>query len=194
MAQRLDCVHVVMGNELAVVAEGGGEQRVAWHASHFRNTDIVLWSSNRASFVTLPTILLFSQFRSAQFEQNSRLPTSMASIPPNYMLQFAAVAAVTLVAGFYIGRSTLPDRIPETAAKSCEEDRSSSTKSPAPVTEFKVPEGEPMPFSDDEDDQGELSEFSKNLHEECKLVLVVRTDLGMTKGMYSTFCEGKFMA
>ncbi len=35
---------------------------------------------------------------------------------------------------------------------------------------------------DEEEDQGELKSFEGN-REECKLVLVVRTDLGMTKGM-----------
>ena len=46
--------------------------------------------------------------------------------------------------------------------------------------------------SDDEEDQGELKSFDGN-KEECKLVLVVRTDLGMGKGgSYSllTFMEG----
>jgi hypothetical protein len=136
--------------------------------------------------VTLLAILVCPQRHTPQLEHNSRDPATMASTPPSNILQFAAVIAVTLVAGFYIGRSTLPERIPEAAAKTREEDGSGATKQSPPVAEFKLPEGEPMPFSDDEDDHGELSEFSKNSHEECKLVLVVRTDLGMTKGMYST--------
>ncbi|KAH7117018.1 peptidyl-tRNA hydrolase PTH2-domain-containing protein [Dendryphion nanum] len=41
--------------------------------------------------------------------------------------------------------------------------------------------------SSDEDEQGELSEFSGH-NEECKLVLVVRTDLGMTKGKIGAQC------
>jgi len=35
----------------------------------------------------------------------------------------------------------------------------------------------------DEEDQGELKNFADN-KEECKLILVVRTDLGMTKGIF----------
>lgn len=37
----------------------------------------------------------------------------------------------------------------------------------------------------EEEDQGEFAEFS-GIDEECKLVLVVRTDLGMTKGTSTT--------
>lgn len=37
--------------------------------------------------------------------------------------------------------------------------------------------------SDEEDEVGEINDF-KDHTEECKLVLVVRTDLGMTKGMF----------
>lgn len=34
----------------------------------------------------------------------------------------------------------------------------------------------------DADDDGELNDFAEAASQECKLVLVVRTDLGMTKG------------
>lgn len=36
----------------------------------------------------------------------------------------------------------------------------------------------------DADDDGELNDFAEAASQECKLVLVVRTDLGMTKGKY----------
>ncbi|KAF2093180.1 PTH2-domain-containing protein [Rhizodiscina lignyota] len=56
-----------------------------------------------------------------------------------------------------------------------------------PVTNKHAGAG-PVPHPDDssedeeeEEEKSELSEFSGN-NEECKLVLVVRTDLGMTKG------------
>ena len=37
----------------------------------------------------------------------------------------------------------------------------------------------------EEEEQGELANFDNN-HEEVKLVLVIRTDLGMTKGTHCT--------
>lgn len=58
---------------------------------------------------------------------------------------------------------------------------------PPPAVLVKEKEKEKAPVqtatdSDWEDEaQGELSDFS-GMNEECKLVLVVRTDLGMTKG------------
>jgi len=57
----------------------------------------------------------------------------------------------------------------------------------------KTADGKPQEdSSDEENDEGEdmedakqtLGDFS-NVNEECKLVLVVRTDLGMTKGAWS---------
>ena len=52
---------------------------------------------------------------------------------------------------------------------------------------MKSLKGKDVPESEDDesddDDQGELKPFDDN-KEECKLVLVVRTDLGMTKGRY----------
>jgi hypothetical protein len=100
------------------------------------------------------------------------------------MLQFAVVATVTLIAGFYIGRMTTPDKISKVVSKASEENASK-----APATSAHSPETKPsleQELESDEDDQTEYSEFSKHNHEECKLVLVVRTDLGMTKGNTTT--------
>ena len=44
---------------------------------------------------------------------------------------------------------------------------------------------------DDDDVQGELKSFADS-REECKLVLVVRTDLGMTKGKWTQGSEFLF--
>jgi hypothetical protein len=41
--------------------------------------------------------------------------------------------------------------------------------------------------SDDSEDDQEFDKFENHYTEECKLVLVVRTDLGMTKGTYLDF-------
>jgi len=45
-------------------------------------------------------------------------------------------------------------------------------------------ESEESSDEDEEDDDSVPADF-KDLNEECKMVLVVRTDLGMTKGMSS---------
>ena len=67
--------------------------------------------------------------------------------------------------------------------------RSIGVFGPAPSTHPRSSEDDESDISDaDEDDgedtldAGELKTFS-NSTEECKLVFVVRTDLGMTKGM-----------
>jgi hypothetical protein len=111
------------------------------------------------------------------------------------MLQLVTVAAVTFAAGFYISRATLPERTAEAPPKTPKEDgpKSGTLSAPAPEM-WKPATPEPVLYSDDEDDQSELSEFPKNLHEECKLVLVVRTDLGMTKGSSSPFILTRMVA
>ncbi|KAF2726685.1 PTH2-domain-containing protein [Polyplosphaeria fusca] len=57
--------------------------------------------------------------------------------------------------------------------------------SPVPVA-GKLDEDDGLEDESDEDDEA-LSEFG-SLNEECKLVLVVRTDLGMTKGKIAAQC------
>jgi hypothetical protein len=113
----------------------------------------------------------------------------MTSATPVY--NTVALILVGTIAGFLIGRITTtanspPQPITTTESKAAEESgpkRASLPDSTYPKSVAKIiPETqEPEPFSDSDD--GELAEFPGN-HEECKLVLVVRTDLGMTKGMH----------
>jgi PTH2 family peptidyl-tRNA hydrolase len=65
-------------------------------------------------------------------------------------------------AGFVLGRSTAPT--PKRPSK-----------------HIKLVDSEDEEDLDEEDEQEGLNGFA-NSYEECKLVLVVRTDLGMTKG------------
>lgn len=100
----------------------------------------------------------------------------MASLdrpPPSTAAIAAAAAIVSFLLGYYIGQARSIGLFrPE----------SKSTPSAADLRHKEHPS--PALSSDDahssDDELGELNTFPG--HEECKLVLVVRTDLGMTKG------------
>lgn len=61
------------------------------------------------------------------------------------------------------------------------------TPKPSPTPSVKEPNSE-NEESDDEGVDENLGEVKAGLMEECKLVLVVRTDLGMTKGKIAAQC------
>lgn len=52
--------------------------------------------------------------------------------------------------------------------------------------------GEPSSSDEEEDESGGLSDFKGGPNEEYKLVLVVRTDLGMTRGLFGVFLSALF--
>lgn len=96
-----------------------------------------------------------------------------------------ALLLVGAIGGFLAGRlstSNTPDS--KAASTPASEPKEAASKPAVPAKE-KEKAKEPVPTtteSDWEDEgQGELVDFS-GINEECKLVLVVRTDLGMTKG------------
>lgn len=98
----------------------------------------------------------------------------MADRPPPSTAAIAiATAIIGAVGGYFVGQASslgvfgAKSRRPHAAAHSRADDDSSSDE----------------PDADDDDDQqaGDLQDFAGS-KEECKLVLVVRTDLGMTKG------------
>jgi PTH2 family peptidyl-tRNA hydrolase len=74
----------------------------------------------------------------------------------------AVLLAIGTLAGFFLGRVTAPAAGLQANGVS------------------KNPEGD----EDSEDEDQDLNAFAES-DEECKLVLVVRTDLGMTKGLYA---------
>jgi len=94
-----------------------------------------------------------------------------------------ALLLVGTVAGFLAGRLSTPPPSPTPSPK--------EAPSPPPVPAKEPEKEKPLPkneypdWSDEDEAQGELSEFP-GINEECKLVLVVRTDLGMTKGIFHT--------
>ncbi len=81
---------------------------------------------------------------------------------------------VGALAGFFLGRFT--------ASRS-------STPTSNPVPSQKNPVEDDYESESSSEEQGELSDFKGHHNEECKLVLVVRTDLGMTKGKIAAQCS-----
>jgi PTH2 family peptidyl-tRNA hydrolase len=79
----------------------------------------------------------------------------------------AALLIVGSAAGFLIGRVTA----------------ATETIPSHPNAPTNSPEAEAESSSDDESDEESFQQFPGS-HEECKLVLAVRSDLGMTKGRY----------
>jgi PTH2 family peptidyl-tRNA hydrolase len=85
------------------------------------------------------------------------------------------------IAGFFLGRFSAVAP-------------SSPSSSPAPSSkQSKEAASEDDYEADSEDDQAELGSFASS-REECKLVLVVRTDLGMTKGKIAAQCSHATLA
>lgn len=102
----------------------------------------------------------------------SDLPASTAS--------FAIAAAILAgVGGFFLGQASSLGLL-GTKTSNIHRDMRSRTSRPENVTssgDSDLSEG----HANVTDDETELQDFGAN-NEECKLVLVVRTDLGMTKG------------
>ena len=86
----------------------------------------------------------------------------------------AACAILAGVTGYFIG-----------TAKSLGLFGGSPISEPAPQRKSEKAQQPEAESSDEEDDDTAPAEFPGHT-EECKMVLVVRTDLGMTKGMYTT--------
>lgn len=109
--------------------------------------------------------------------------SSSSDNPPASTAAFAIAAAILAgVSGFFLGQaSNLGLLGPKTS--DVQRDRRSRTSGIENVTSSGVSD-----LSEDQendtDDEKELQDFGAN-NEECKLVLVVRIDLGMTKGTTS---------
>lgn len=97
---------------------------------------------------------------------------------------FATCAALGLAAGYYLGRQSNTPTIALAL-----EPKSETVPSPSvPTTEAAL--SAPKEDSDDEEAgvDGDLASVTPGLFEECKMVLVVRSDLGMTKGKIAAQC------
>lgn len=95
--------------------------------------------------------------------------------PPSAAAIAIGTALISGITGYYLGqlRSILPPR------------HVGSGSSPKSSNTGEITDDEDDDLSDDEAlDQGEINAFT-NSTEECKLVLCVRTDLGMGKGKHT---------
>lgn len=100
--------------------------------------------------------------------------------PPSAAAIAIGTALISFVTGYYLGqlRSILPRHVGS----------GSSHKSPN-TGEITHSESDSDGLSEDEAlDQGELNAFAGNT-EQCKLVLLVRTDLGMSKGKHTALVK-----
>lgn len=108
---------------------------------------------------------------------------SLDRIPPSTASYVIAAAIIAGVTGFFIGQGAAIGLFSSSAAKARlgnRRPRSSDAKVQSADEDEDDWESEE---EDEEDDAGELATFEGNT-DEVKLVLVVRTDLGMTKGAY----------
>jgi len=126
------------------------------------------------------------------------MATSANLDPPTTLAYCVATAILAGLGGYFIGQATNLGLFGDDSSR---RQRSSSfvtttvnndaESTNAATQTAKVEEVEDAESSEDEedledfggDDQQDLQGFEDAMNEECKLVLVVRTDLGMTKGM-----------
>jgi peptidyl-tRNA hydrolase len=129
------------------------------------------WSELSRKFEDEPRLSFHLLLRVDIITMALRLPAKVTSIYENPL----AIATIGVVIGFALGRFTAPISTANYLKASRTQQSQKSRNNAKP---------ESMAQNDDEesDEQGELQDF-KGSNEECKLVLVVRTDLGMTKGI-----------
>jgi PTH2 family peptidyl-tRNA hydrolase len=113
------------------------------------------------------------------------MATSANRDPPTTIAYCIATAILAALGGYFLGQASSlgligSDRSQQDIA-SAPSTQPSETASKGKDKQESESENEEDP--DSEDEQQDLQGFEGNANEECKLVLVVRTDLGMTKGI-----------
>ncbi|KAK6500727.1 hypothetical protein TWF506_003491 [Arthrobotrys conoides] len=136
---------------------------------------------------------------------SSSTATARMDLPPSLLILLLATALASGLGGYYIGASSNKIRdLPAEASGPDQLIKSGSSKSKSPITSspskdsfenISATEADEEDDDDDEDSdsdamiKSDYSHFSANaLTEECKMVLCVRTDLGMTKGKIAAQC------
>jgi len=114
------------------------------------------------------------------------MATSANRDPPTTLAYCIATAILAALGGYFLGQASSlgligSDRPQQDAARDTPSE-SRSRSGGAATKEKDTSESENEEDPDSEDEQQDLKGFEGNVNEECKLVLVVRTDLGMTKG------------
>ncbi|KAI5777496.1 peptidyl-tRNA hydrolase PTH2-domain-containing protein [Geopyxis carbonaria] len=103
-----------------------------------------------------------------------------------------ALTVIAAVTGYYIGKtsglraSDTISSLRETAKTTPTTDDEFTTDADVSATDAEWDDAEDD--DDDDDDEGVKADFSGVEDEDCKMVLVVRTDLGMTKGKIAAQC------
>ncbi|KAF3905876.1 hypothetical protein AA313_de0208898 [Arthrobotrys entomopaga] len=130
-------------------------------------------------------------------------------LPPNFLVALIITALASGLGGYYLGAGTAPKirDLPAptttsttiTTPPSSSKPKTSSTSSPLKDSFENISAGEADDNEEDEEEeedsdsdamiQSDYSHFGASaLTEECKLILCVRTDLGMTKGKIAAQC------
>lgn len=121
-----------------------------------------------------PGLIVFTERNS---NNNPAMPSTSHENVFSILESPAAALATGVVIGFVIGRVTAPYTRPRRYPRTTTETVGKS------ISNGKLGESTENESSDEEHGYGEeLQDFTNNF-EECKLVLVVRTDLGMGKGI-----------
>jgi len=112
------------------------------------------------------------------------MATSANRDPPTTLAYCIATAILAALGGYFLGQASSLGLIgsdrsqPDTPSTSETQSSGAATKEKDRTENENENEEDP----NSEDEQQDLQGFEGNANEECKLVLVVRTDLGMTKG------------
>lgn len=110
------------------------------------------------------------------------MATSAVRDPPSTLAYCVATAIVAALGGYFLGQASslgIFRNESKTTRPASESDPRHSTKA---STNTAVEDEDDEDDEDEEEQQDDLQGFEDAGNEECKLVLVVRTDLGMTKG------------
>ncbi|KZV77611.1 PTH2-domain-containing protein [Peniophora sp. CONT] len=126
------------------------------------------------------------------------MPTFAESLPPSSLTLAVTVGLASASAGYFFGSRATALRLPEPSQSSQNDSDLSPAAPPLASVPAPVPVPAPAPVeSDDSDDEaadGDLSAVSAGFMAPCKLVLVVRTDLGMSSGKIAAQCSHATLA
>ncbi|KAL1969546.1 hypothetical protein VTN77DRAFT_8984 [Rasamsonia byssochlamydoides] len=122
-------------------------------------------------------------------------PVSLDRIPPSTASYVIATAIIAGVTGFFIGQGAALGLFSSSAAKSRQGNRRLRISNVTGQSDEENEEDWESEEEEEEDegDAGELATFEGNT-DEVKLVLVVRTDLGMGKGKIAAQCSHATLA
>jgi PTH2 family peptidyl-tRNA hydrolase len=117
------------------------------------------------------------------------MATSANREPPTILAYCIATAILAGLGGYFLGQASglglFGDQATREQAQTPRTIAEHTDTSPAKAAAQEEDEASDISDNDedpDTDDQQDLAGFEDMANEECKLVLVVRTDLGMTKG------------